>query len=134
MSLAWVLFRADSFDAATTLYAALAGAGGLTIPAGMEALTTLADSAGWRVANLQYLQGYTELGWLLAGAAICFLAPNAAELLANHQPALLPEGFTVSSTRPQWRPSVRWSLGFAMLFSCAVLSLFRVSEFLYFQF
>ncbi|NNL95783.1 MAG: MBOAT family protein, partial [Xanthomonadales bacterium] len=44
VALAWVLFRSESFDAALSIYAALAGAGGMTLPASMEALAPLADA------------------------------------------------------------------------------------------
>ena len=136
--LAWVLFRAESFDTAMLIYQGMFGMNGLTVPSGLvsgvPALVSVLEGWGLQVANLQYLQGTPELMWLLGGSVICFLAPNAYQFMAQHHPALIPANIELRQGRIAWSSSLVWALVFAGLFAWSVLSLNRVSEFLYFQF
>jgi D-alanyl-lipoteichoic acid acyltransferase DltB (MBOAT superfamily) len=111
VTLAWVLFRAESFSAAMVVYKGLFGLSGFSVPEGTRALA-----------------------WIVAGGAICLFAPNAYEFMAAQQPALIPPQIKLRQSLVHWRASIAWAVAFAMLFSWAVLSMNRVSEFLYFQF
>ena len=71
---------------------------------------------------------------------IALFAPNVAELMRRHAPALDAAQFDREPDAAErrgalaWRPSRRWALATAALGAVAMLSLFKVSEFLYYQF
>jgi D-alanyl-lipoteichoic acid acyltransferase DltB (MBOAT superfamily) len=138
VTIAWVLFRAESFTAALVMYKGMLGLSGLTLPAdlfaSMPATGAALQAAGLSVANLPYLQGLPEIMWLAAGCAICLFAPNAYEFMAGREPALIPANIQLHPSRIQWRDSYAWAVFFAVLFTWSILALNRVSEFLYFQF
>ena len=136
VTLAWVLFRAESFDAAVVIYQGLFGFSGLTLPPGLLGgmPSSALESAGLTVANLPYVQGIPELAWILAGCAICFIAPNAYQFLADREPALIPAHIQLRQSRIRWRANTAWAVAFTCLFTWSVLALNRISEFLYFQF
>lgn len=117
VALAWVLFRAETFDAAMEVYKGLFAYSGIVAP-----------------ANFSLLPGVTALIWLLAGAIICFFAPNAYEFMSTQKPALIPARIRSKQSRICWQDNRLWAVAFAALFTWSVLSLNQVSEFLYFQF
>jgi D-alanyl-lipoteichoic acid acyltransferase DltB (MBOAT superfamily) len=108
--LTWVLFRADSLTVAGRFLCALAGAGF------SNGATTTALLKG----NI-----FIYLALLLA---LVRLAPNTQQLLAAELP--LP----VAPSRWHWAPQRSWALATGILFAVCVLSLSRVSEFIYWQF
>lgn len=116
VTLAWVLFRAETFSSAIIVYRGLFGV------------------SGFGTTNLPYFQGTIEIAWLLIGASICFFAPNAYQFLASHSPALMTEKIHLSQSKLRWRANISWGLVFALMFTYSVLAMNSVSEFLYFQF
>ncbi len=121
--LAWVPFRAVTWDGAVTIYAAM-----LSVPS-FEDLPPDLDNAAI---------------WVLIGLAICWLLPNTQQVMARFEPA-----YRYGLERAQrdglpwllrtmsgafWQPNLRWSMATGFLFALAVMSLNRISEFLYFQF
>ncbi len=62
-----------------------------------------------------------------------FLAPNTQEILGRFQPALDFRD-AAAPTRVAWRPTLGWAAVIAAVSACGLLSLTRVSEFLYYQF
>ena len=74
------------------------------------------------------------INWIWICLLIIWLAPNTQEIMIRFQPALqLPQDATVPR-RLLWQPNMRWALALAVLALFAVLSISKVSEFLYFQF
>jgi D-alanyl-lipoteichoic acid acyltransferase DltB (MBOAT superfamily) len=134
----WVVFRADSFDAAARLYAGMAGLNGVVLsPPAAEALGWAAGPLaewGLRFEPARYLFGSSEWGWLALLALIAFAAPNVQQLLAGFAPGLMPPTLTLRPARWSWRPDPRWALGIGLLMAWSLLALNRVDEFLYFQF
>lgn len=116
VTLAWVIFRAETFSSAIIMYKGLFGLSGIGI------------------ASHTNFQGAVEIAWLLVGSSICFLAPNAYQFLANHAPALIPENIQLTQSKLSWQANVRWALFFGGMITWSILALNRVSEFLYFQF
>jgi alginate O-acetyltransferase complex protein AlgI len=102
--LGWVLFRADGFDTAARMFAALAGRGG----------TFAAFLPGPEV--------WVELASL---GAIAFLLPNSQSLVLGG-----PE----ARRWPAWRPSPAWALLLALGFAVALGQMSEVSPFLYYRF
>jgi alginate O-acetyltransferase complex protein AlgI len=143
---AWVVFRAPSFGVALTLLQAMAGVQGATIPIGLEfALApihgllaaigvTFADGSGTQLIR-------TGL-WVVALLAATLLLPSTQELLARAEPILemtaghaLPKGSTGRlGLRLRWAPSPRWAIATGVLAFLGMISITRVSEFLYWQF
>jgi hypothetical protein len=138
VTLAWVLFRAETFDAALIIYRGLFGYSGLVMPSGLVSgiplLASMIETTNLLVANLPLLQGTAELGWILVGGLLCFFAPNAYQFMARQNPALIPRQINLKQSRICWQASVSWAVVFALLFTWSILSLNRVNEFLYFQF
>jgi hypothetical protein len=127
----------------------MAGLHGIVIPSGLEfafrpirgVLGALgigfADGSG-TVLVMTYL-------WVLGLLAIAFLLPNSQELLAGSQPVLevlgggaaAAAGGDVPSAkrwRLRWHLSPLWAVAVGCIAFLGVISITRVSEFLYWQF
>ncbi len=135
----WVLFRADSFPAASVVYKGMLGFNGYVLPP--EAHALLGKKAEWfqsfgmEFHALRYFYSSHQLEWLPLLALIVFFLPNSQQWLAAYQPALIPKGIELSGkTRCLWHPHPIWALVIAVLVSWALLAMNRVDEFLYFQF
>jgi D-alanyl-lipoteichoic acid acyltransferase DltB (MBOAT superfamily) len=110
---AWVLFRADDVSSAVTLLFAMTGLQGLSA-------STVIDQG----AAMSLVAPLLLLVWF---------APNMVELTGydpRRDSAPLPTEFAHAF----WHPSPRWALAVGSLFAVSLLSLTKVSEFLYFQF
>ena len=104
VTLGWVLFRADGFDTAARMFAALAGHGG-----------TFA-------ALLPGPEVWAELAAL---GIVAFLLPNSQSLVLGG-----PEAWR----RLAWHPSPAWALLLALGFVLALGQMSDVSPFLYYRF
>ncbi|HTH16789.1 MAG TPA: MBOAT family O-acyltransferase [Magnetospirillum sp.] len=120
---AWVLFRADSFAAASTVLTA------------MFAPDRLAHLAAWS-PDTSLIPRVANAGpWLAAAFAVALLLPNSRELLGpafpcvEAQPAVLPKHRYLA-----WRPTPLWAAWGAMCLVLGVLGLSRPQVFIYFQF
>jgi alginate O-acetyltransferase complex protein AlgI len=76
--------------------------------------------------------------WIAAGFVVALAFPNSLEMLAAWQPAL---GFKVrKADRTRllaaiaWRPGSAWAVGLSGITAIGLLSLGRLSEFLYWRF
>ncbi len=139
--LGWIFFRAETFPGAL---AVLRGFGNLPRP--------LAEVLGPWAATLEGLglrfeapsPGREDVWLLLASGAILLALwrlPNLQELLRDYRPALVDLSRAVTARAPHgaplpltWRPSVAWAILVGGAAAAVLLSLSRVSEFLYFQF
>jgi alginate O-acetyltransferase complex protein AlgI len=134
----WVFFRATSLDDALTILHGMAGLNGVTIPATLS--TYLAPSARaalehWGIAfplggGSRFVFQYA---WVLVLLPVVMLAPNTQEILGRFQPALNFHDAR-GLTRFSWRPTPGWAVIVATVTAFGLLSLTRVSEFLYYQF
>ncbi|WP_269543151.1 MBOAT family O-acyltransferase [Cerasicoccus fimbriatus] len=113
--MAWVLFRAENFSTAMTMYEAMFGL-----------------ASGELHMRLFKPQIFIFMAALLA---FCWFSPNLPQLMANYfQP---PEGdgaVEVKPSRIAWKPNVLWAVITGVVFLIAFLSLSNKSEFLYYQF
>ena len=116
----------------------MAGLNGVSIPAAIATYLPASMSAAlghWGVAFP--LGGGSRLvfqyAWIVALLPLVMLAPNTQEILGNFQPALNFHE-TRKWTRLSWRPTPGWAAIVATLTAFGLLSLTRVSEFLYYQF
>ncbi len=120
ITLAWVLFRADSFSAAVRLYESLGGGG---VAGGGASLS--APGSGW-------------WAWLVILYLWNWFAPNSQDVLSRWQPAL---GVNETSRhagllggRLLWQPAALWAVLTGVIFAVCFLSLSNASEFLYYKF
>jgi alginate O-acetyltransferase complex protein AlgI len=130
---AWVFFRSESFAAARRMFDGMAGRNGWINGPSVEApawfpklleLGGLSGAAGWPAT------------WLLQ--LICCIALLAIVWgLPNTQQFLLGEG-RPAEARLVWRPTFAWAaalgLCFGVAFTYSIVSVNRVSEFIYFIF
>lgn len=124
---AWVFFRAQSFD----------GASGIL--AGMFGLSTVYEPELWTNVETATLSVWASLACL---AAIVFFLPNAIEFTENYNPVLglkklLAQRKTEGFLPLRWRPSTGWAMAVSALFAVAMVQTYRlaeITEFIYFNF
>jgi hypothetical protein len=136
---AWVFFRATSFDKATTILHGMAGLDGVGLPASVGLL--LGPLKGlleqWGVTF--YLGGGSRFietwQWVVIGGFIAFGLPNTQQIMGRYEAALgAMAGPRLAARWQLWQPSRRWSLYIGAILLGSLLSLSRPAEFLYFQF
>ncbi|MGK5055400.1 MBOAT family O-acyltransferase [Janthinobacterium sp. LB2P49] len=135
--LAWIFFRAPDVATAWDITGALVGANGVSLPRGLVSHAASLAQWGWQPAfdGIRWIElAGPGLPTLLAAMLLAFKAPNTQEIFFLYEPAIerifQPAGRWAFS----WRPTSRWSLGFAALFVACIFGMNRVTEFLYFQF
>ena len=138
VTLAWVLFRADSFAAAERIYRGMLGQNGAVILKGEQeslgVLANLLQALGVRFESAMYLFGWQQWTWLLVLSIIAFGLPNVQQFMQRYQGGIMPDTLKLNPTFIQWRPAAAWAVCLGLLMSWALLGLNRVDEFLYFQF
>lgn len=147
---AWVFFRADSFDAAQAILAGMAGVNGISLPVSLEA--RLAPIVVYLPFTDVVFTGNfpnTELSneWSFAtltlGLILVWFFPNVRQIMRDYKPtwedmvgkatpAPLPQNMVTRLAT--WKPSAGHALMAGLLFYFCFISLNKVSEFLYFQF
>jgi len=123
VSIAWVFFRADTFDGALVVLTGLSGVNDIWPLLGLTEMAMLDEQpiAGraWR--------------WIAVGMVVAVILPNIYQLMRAYAPALNIPG-TPASRWYRWRPTMPWAIGAGVLALIAFLMLTQVSEFLYFRF
>jgi D-alanyl-lipoteichoic acid acyltransferase DltB (MBOAT superfamily) len=107
---AWTLFRAQTFQGAGRMLAAMAGAKGFSFGASAQ-----------------------EAAWVALGFAIVLLLPDTARLFGPAMEGRL-ERAAGAPRRLSWRPSAAWAAAAALTLAWSVLNLSHVSEFIYYRF
>ena len=129
--IAWVVFRAPDVRTASTI---------LRTMAGLDFLSP--KSAYWYVvASVNQIgpADVSELAWLGTALVLVWLTPNTWDLMRRFYPG---SGNASDSARLSagvmcqvaWTPSRLWAVFVGGLLAISLLSMTRVSEFLYFQF
>ena len=137
---AWVFFRAASFDAALGMLKGMSGANGFAPPRYFADVATsmvfvpILDDLGWTVSPVGLM--VCILAVLLA---IVWFAPNTHRLMGRYDRALDPypaATLAEPTTTLRWRPTRAMAvLAGAVFFACLLgLLTDKPSEFLYFQF
>ncbi len=97
-------------------------------------------SAGNILQSMAGLNGFAPVDgdlWFLVLLPVVWFAPNTQQIMLRYRPALEIYRGEIKpwmGRRLQWRMSAAWGVGISVAAILAVLSLCRVSEFLYFQF
>jgi hypothetical protein len=145
----WVFFRAESFGAAWRILEGMAGLNGVAVPNAIAA--RFGDH--WAIAESLGVETFLGGGsafvatyvWLLVLLPAALWMPNTQEIFRDFEPALayrpaeVPDSSQLRASRSArrlivWRPTRRWAAATAAITCLGLLSLSRVSEFLYFQF
>jgi D-alanyl-lipoteichoic acid acyltransferase DltB (MBOAT superfamily) len=133
----WVLFRAPDFSTALSILRGMLGQNGIVVPAAVQLhlpeVASILDAIGveFRLGGGSELARMTT--WIAFSLAIVFFAPNTQQIMARFRPGLGSENVPASPW-VAWKPSISWAVACAIVGGCGVLSLHRVSEFLYYQF
>jgi D-alanyl-lipoteichoic acid acyltransferase DltB (MBOAT superfamily) len=144
---AWVFFRAPSLDVAFTILKGMIGQNGIAIPAGLafalEPIHGLIAALGITFNNESGTEFVKAYLWVTPLLAIALLAPNTQQLMRGYNPVLdLPATPSIevgderglACLRLKWVPSPGWAIATGTLAFFGIISITRVSEFLYWQF
>jgi len=137
--LAWVLFRSENMDAAMTMYGAMFGFNGISLPESLLGRIALQDeliALGFQFngmfGNMVFKVG--GIVWLVVLACIVWLLPNLQDWIGSNGALREHTAWKQGTTRMVWAPNTRWAIVAGLATGMAILGLSRVSEFLYFQF
>jgi D-alanyl-lipoteichoic acid acyltransferase DltB (MBOAT superfamily) len=136
----WVFFRSENFSAALNMLRGMAGFNGIAIPIAILAKLGALGSALTAMGVNEYLGGGARFvgmyGWIVVLMAIALAAPNTQQVMSRFEPALAETipARSVGTSLLTWMPNWRWASVIGLIGAAGILSLNRVSEFLYFQF
>lgn len=144
VTIAWVLFRAETFSGALALYAAMFGFDGLSVPLEFASVVGALD-LGEHVrlfSENDRTAFYEGLAWIAGAAVIAWFAPNALQLNAAMRPTVdfdkVSTDFAPSLGLPRPRVilsgKVAVAIGCLFYVSLAAINSAQETEFLYFQF
>jgi D-alanyl-lipoteichoic acid acyltransferase DltB (MBOAT superfamily) len=135
---AWVFFRAADLPTAMRILHGMAGANGVSLP-----VTWIVPLGEWS-HRLQALglnfspllsphapQSLMSIAPLLL---IVWLMPNSLQCMRLARPSLQADTIAAAPRILTWIPNRRWAVVCAIALTASLLSLGRVSEFLYYQF
>ena len=138
---AWVLFRAESFDGAVTMYRAMFLGNGLSMPGFLGALPALAHLSAYGLSfqgmfhNGVFSDWRFGVGMIALLLAFVWYAPNTLDYLRRERPVLGMEPPRESVLpRLHWRPTLTHATAVVLLGLISLMSIQVNSEFLYFQF
>ena len=138
--IAWVFFRAETFDGAMIILSAL-GNFPRTFHGYLGPMESMLSYIGIRFdGNFLSWEHYKFFGWFTLWVGIIWFWPNTLQLMSRFDPVL--NEHVKSNQKPllpmaqriKWQPSTRWAVIMGIIAAVALLSLNQISEFLYFQF
>lgn len=125
--IAWVFFRAESFDSAIIMLKGMSGEYGFILPTSLQeklgGFSAIITSLGWEFAPLDYSKGLQDILMIAITTALLWYLPNTQEIVLNEK-----------KSRFYWNKNLVWSIGLSTILLFSILRLSNVSEFLYFQF
>ena len=138
--IAWVFFRAETFDGAMIILSAL-GNFPRTFHGYLGPMESMLAYIGIRFdGNFLSWEHYKFFGWFTLWVGIIWFWPNTLQLMSRFDPVL--NEHVKSNQKPllpmaqkiKWQPSTWWAVIMGIIAAVALLSLNQISEFLYFQF
>ena len=141
-------FHAQSVTAATNIVVGMTGAHGILLPEVVaDRAAVVADllaPLGVRFAGQGLNALLTDYVWIAVLLLLALVPPNVLQIMREYDPALNFAPATARRGRSRsagtletlfvWRPTARWAALGAVVISCGILAMSRVSEFLYWQF
>jgi len=128
--IAWVPFRSEDFLTTQAMLSNMIGLNGISFPARLEGLLGPFFGNIFKFEGSGIVDPYVVL-WLPIGFAIIWLLPNSQQWLAKYAPAW---DTVISRSRFSWQPTTLNAIFVGILFFISLISLNRVSTFLYYQF
>lgn len=134
----WVFFRANSFDAAFSMLEGMFGLNGVILPSSWYGLphwrvTALLEDFGTQYGVLSAYENLDNAWYWIVALWICvWVAPNTQQIMAAYNPAL--EKIIHPARYFLFKESRAFALLVGGVLGVSLLSMRRVSEFLYFQF
>ncbi|MBF0605453.1 MAG: MBOAT family protein [Nitrospirae bacterium] len=138
---AWVFFRAETFQGAFTLLQGMLGFHGILLPLGWSqffpewgGILHFSDRF-WDFFLGEF--GYKQWIFIIGLWIIVWFFPNTVEFMSHHMTLLehyLQERARRPRIFPNWQPNPIFALGLVCLFISAISFIYAPSEFLYFQF
>jgi D-alanyl-lipoteichoic acid acyltransferase DltB (MBOAT superfamily) len=116
VAIAWVPFRAETAGGSVAILSALTGATGLS------------------VGDPELFFGTREIVTLIGLAVGVRVLPNVYEFMGEHAPEIPVVGTTTRGWQLSWQARPGWAVTIGVMAALSLISLHRVSEFLYFQF
>ncbi|MDO8607480.1 MAG: MBOAT family protein [Phaeospirillum sp.] len=132
---AWVFFRAASFEAAFVVIKGMAGLNGVALPSVILAQAgALGETLGrWGVealpGKMPYFFGATEIAALAGALAVCLLLPNVNEALIRRR-----RGRAGGRAWTLWREAPLWAVAGGAAAAFSLFGVMRENSFIYFQF
>ena len=141
VTIAWVFFRAPTFDVAFGIVKGMFGFNGLVLPGSFESrlggmATALAD-LGIAFGNPG---AFTTMGALYVGSAlmIAWFLPNTYEIMRRYQPILqsaeILKEISFAARFIRWTPTLVWAVYVAALLLISLVYMGGHQKFLYFDF
>lgn len=136
-----VFFRAASVQAGWDLLLGMTGTHGTTVPMALALhINPLLARFGLHASGVwESAYDFVQLWcWIVVGLFVVLALPNSLEMLAKHDPALgfkiRPAGQTCLLRALTWSSSPSWAVGLSFVTVLGLLSLGRLSDFLYWHF
>ena len=139
-----VFFRSPTFGGALQMLAGMSGQNGIALPSGLAFLFTPVQPLLTRLgigfsmgSGSQLVKTYL---WVSALLGVALLFPNSQQFLAQAEPVLHPETGLAQLNAGRgffhlrWSLSPIWAMAIALVAFLGIISITRVSEFLYWQF
>ncbi len=136
--IAWVFFRANSFDSAIEVLRTMAGLGKISVgPSLLNKFPMLMEYGivgNGFFPNLSYFRG-AGLAWMLGLLGVALFVPNVAQLFRNQSAIMIPKNLVNElNCRFAWTPTISWAVSSSLLFLIGIVYMNKQSVFLYFQF
>ncbi|MBY0430468.1 MAG: hypothetical protein K2Q10_04670, partial [Rhodospirillales bacterium] len=134
INVAWVFFRAESFETAVVMLKTMAGLENLSLPASLSALKPfLPAGVRWNGLFADHALPPPSLAWMAALLAVAWICPNTQTIMRAIEPS--SDWHPLPGSRvPAWQPGPAWAMAGAVCLTVSLLSLSRISEFIYFNF
>ncbi|HEY2363539.1 MAG TPA: MBOAT family protein [Candidatus Angelobacter sp.] len=135
---AWVFFRAADLGTATRILSGMTGLNGVYLP-----VTWVAPLGGWAERLQSWGLNFSPLLIPHAPQALVTISPlllavwflpNSLQCMRLARPSLNAQSIMAAPRLLTWVPNVRWAVLGGVAVAVCLLSLGRVSEFLYYQF
>ena len=142
VTLAWVVFRAETLDGAIEIYKNMLFFNGLSLPADLLNVLGITpqelDGLGVTISNANSLWHITKLeliGYLGMSCLVVFFLPNTVTIFRlSTRVTNTPSNRTKVFRHLIWRPNSMWVIVLTIIWLVSLVHMTNISEFLYFQF